>query len=193
MRYDRTARTPFNLFLHCLYLSAFTFGGGSAIIALLQKHFVEKLKWIDETEMLEMVTLAQSAPGATSVNTAVLMGYRMLGLRGALVSALGTSLPPLVVIVVITAFYDWLCSNAAVANALRGVRACAAALVASVSLSLLINLLKKRDFFLIAVWACAAVAVLLFHVNVLILMLAGLAVSLVYVLLLKCRNEVSET
>lgn len=193
MRYDRTARTPFNLFLHCLYLSAFTFGGGSAIIALLQKHFVEKLKWIDETEMLEMVTLAQSAPGATSVNTAVLMGYRMLGLRGALVSALGTSLPPLVVIVVITAFYDWLCSNAAVANALRGVRACAAALVASVSLSLLINLLKKRDFFLIAVWACAAVAVLLFHVNVLILMLAGLAVSLVYVLLLKRRNEVSET
>ena len=193
MLYDRTARTPFNLFLHCLYLSAFTFGGGSAIIALLQKHFVEKLKWIDETEMLEMVTLAQSAPGATSVNTAVLMGYRMLGLRGALVSALGTSLPPLVVIVVITAFYDWLCSNAAVANALRGVRACAAALVASVSLSLLINLLKKRDFFLIAVWACAAVAVLLFHVNVLILMLAGLAVSLVYVLLLKRRNEVSET
>ena len=193
MRYDRTARTPFNLFLHCLYLSAFTFGGGSAIIALLQKHFVEKLKWIDETEMLEMVTLAQSAPGATSVNTAVLMGYRMLGLRGALVSALGTSLPPLVVIVVITAFYDWLCSNAAVANALRGVRACAAALVASVSLSLLINLLKKRDFFLIAVWACAAVAVLLFHINVLILMLAGLAVSLVYVLLLKRRNEVSET
>ncbi|MBR3240798.1 MAG: chromate transporter [Oscillospiraceae bacterium] len=182
-------RTLFGLFLQCLYLSAFTFGGGSTIIALLQEHFVEKLKWIDRTEMLEMVTLAQSAPGATSVNTAVLMGYRIFGVRGALVSALGTSLPPLIVIVVITAFYDWIRSNAAVANGLRGVRACAAALVASVALSLLIALWKKRDYFLIAVWACATVAVLCFHVNVLVLVLAGLAVSPVYVIAMKRRGE----
>lgn len=186
---DKTVKTPFRLFLQFLYISAFTFGGGSAIIALIQKRFVEKLKWIGESEMLEMVTLAQSVPGATSVNTSILIGYRILGLRGALAGALGTSLPPLIVIVIITEFYDWLCANAAVSNALRGVRACAAALVASVSLSLLLNLLKGRDYFLIAVWACAAVAVLAFHINVLVLMLAGLIVGLAYAVFLGRRGE----
>ena len=63
MRSDSNKKTCLHLFLQCLYLSAFTFGGGSTIIALLQQRFVEKLKWIDKAEMLEMVTLAQSAPG----------------------------------------------------------------------------------------------------------------------------------
>ncbi len=182
---NRNKKTLFNLFLHCLYLSAFTFGGGSTIIALLQQRFVDKLHWIDRSEMLEMVTLAQSAPGATSVNTAILMGCRIFGLKGALACALAASLPPLIVIVIITVFYDLLRDNPIAANALRGVRACAAALVASVSLSLLISLLKKRDWFLIAVWAAAAAAVLFFHVKAMLLLAAGLAVSPLYILLAK--------
>lgn len=189
MNHDNNSKTLIQLFLQCLYLSAFTFGGGSTIIALLQERFVERLKWIDRTEMLDIVTLAQSAPGATSVNTCVLMGYRILGIRGALVCAIGTSLPPLIVIVIITAFYDYICSNAVFSNALRGIRACAAALVASVSLTLLIALLKKRDFFLIAVWTCATIAALFFHVNALVLVLAGLAVSPIYIILIKRRGE----
>ncbi len=183
MKLDMNKKTLLNLFLHCLYLSAFTFGGGSTIIALLQQRFVDKLKWIGRSEMLEMVTMAQSAPGATSVNTAVLMGYRIFGLKGALVCALGAALPPLVVIVVITAFYDRLRESPAAADALRGVRACAAALVASVSLSLLISLLKKRDFFLIAVFALALAAVLFLRVKVVYLLAAGLVVSPLYILL----------
>ncbi|MBR0463373.1 MAG: chromate transporter [Clostridia bacterium] len=177
MSRERNAKTLLNLFLQCLRISAFTFGGGSAIIALFQQQFVEKLKWTDSTEMLEMITMAQSIPGATSVNVAALMGHHLFGAKGMAVAALGAALPPLIVITVITAFYDWLCANAAVANALRGVRACAAALVASVSLSLLIALFKKREWFLIAVWACAAAAVLCFRVKALPLMLAGLIVS----------------
>ena len=117
------------------------------------------------------------------------MGYHMLGLRGALVSALGTALPPLVIIVCITAFYDMLRQSPAAANALRGVRACAAALVASVSLSLLMNLLKKRDYFLMAVCAVAAVAVLFFHMKVLLLLVAGVLISPLYILLINRRGK----
>ncbi len=185
MKPDTNKKTLLNLFLQCLYLSAFTFGGGSTIIALLQQRFVDKLKWIDRSEMLEMVTLAQSAPGATSVNTAVLMGYRIFGLKGALACALAAALPPLIVIVIITSFYDLLRGNPIAANALRGVRACAAALVASVSLSLLITLLKKRDLFLIAVWALATAAILFFRVKAMLLLLAGLILSPLYILLSK--------
>ena len=170
-----------NLFRQCFFLSMFTFGGGSAIIAMIQKQFVEDLEWIDRGQMLEMVTLAQSVPGATSVNTAILIGYHIFGLRGALISALGTSLPPLIVIILITMFYDWIRSNTVIACALRGVRACAAALVASVSLSLLTSFLKKRDLLLVAVLVCSGIALWCFHLSALTLILAGLAVSPLYI------------
>ena len=137
MRQGQKSKTLVSLFCECFILSMFTFGGGSTIIALLQKQFVEKLKWIDETEMLEMITLAQSSPGTTSVNTAMLIGYSIFGVPGAFVSAVATALPPLIVIIVITVFYDRILSSDLAANALRGVRASVAALVLSVSVRLL--------------------------------------------------------
>ena len=187
MKHEIHSRTLPSLFLNCFILSLVTFGGGSTIISMLQKQFVEKLKWIDETEMLEMVTLAQSSPGATSVNTAMLIGYRLFGLKGALASAAGSALPPLIVICAITLFYDQIRSSGAAANALTGVRACAAALVMSVSLTLSINLFKKKDYFTITVWACAVVAAVVFRVNALILVLAGLVIGILRSLLL-ARN-----
>ncbi len=182
MRHENSSKTLLALFCQCFILSMFTFGGGSTIIALLQKQFVEKLKWIDETEMLEMITLAQSSPGATSVNTAMLIGYSIFGVPGAFVSAIATALPPLIIIVVITFFYDLIIESDLAANALRGVRACAAALVFSVSLKLLINLLKKKDYFLIAIWICALLAGVVFKVNALIIVLIGLVVGILHVI-----------
>ena len=188
MKHETNARTLPSLFLNCFLLSLVTFGGGSTIISMLQKQFVEKLKWIDETEMLEMVTLAQSSPGATSVNTAMLIGYRLFGLRGALASAAGSALPPLIIICVITLFYDQIRLSGAAANALAGVRACAAALVMSVSLTLSINLFKKKDYFTIIIWACAVVAAVAFKMNALILALAGLVIGILR-FLFSARNR----
>ena len=81
------------LFLSALQLSTFTFGGGVVIIPLMRKKFVEKLHWIDEQEMMDYTAIAQSSPGAIAVNAAILVGYRVAGIAGALIAVLGTVLP----------------------------------------------------------------------------------------------------
>ena len=192
MKYDSKKLTPLNLFLQCFAVSMFSFGGGSTIISLQQETFVKKLGWIDSDEMLEQFTIAQSTPGATSVNTSILIGYRLLGLKGAVLCALATALPPLVVIIIITFFYEKLNNNERTAYALRAVRAAAAAMMASVSISLLIDLLKKKDLFLIAVWACAMAVMLIFDPNTILVVAAGLIVGILYLGFLLYRQKRGE-
>lgn len=74
------------IFISTLYLSAFTFGGGYVIVTLMKKKFVDEYHWIDEDEMLDLVAIAQSAPGAIAVNGAIVVGYKLAGLIGAAVS-----------------------------------------------------------------------------------------------------------
>ena len=74
------------LFLSVFKISAFTFGGGYVIVPLMRKRFSEELGWVQQEEMLDMIAIAQSAPGPIAVNTSILLGYRLLGIKGALVS-----------------------------------------------------------------------------------------------------------
>ena len=92
------------LFVSTFYISAFTFGGGYVIIPLMKKKFVDELHWIDDEEMLNMAAIAQSSPGAVAVNASILVGYRVAGVVGAAISILGTVLPPLIIISVISLF-----------------------------------------------------------------------------------------
>ena len=82
------------LFLSTLYLSAFTFGGGYVIVTLMKKKFVDQYHWIEEDEMLDLIAIAQSAPGAIAVNGAIVVGYKLAGLLGTLVAIIATILPP---------------------------------------------------------------------------------------------------
>ena len=82
------------LFLSTLYLSAFTFGGGYVIVTLMKDKFVDKYHWIEENEMLDLIAIAQSAPGAIAVNGAIVVGYKLAGIVGVLTAILGTVLPP---------------------------------------------------------------------------------------------------
>ena len=92
------------LFLSTLYLSAFTFGGGDVIVTLMKDKFVDKYHWIEENEMLELIAIAQSAPGAIAVNGAIVVGYKLAGLAGVLTAIFGTVLPPFLIISVISVF-----------------------------------------------------------------------------------------
>ena len=85
------------LFLSTFQLSAFTFGGGFVIIPLIRKKFVEQLGWIGEEEMLDLAAIAQSSPGAIAVNISILVGYRVAGIPGALLTVVGTVTPPLII------------------------------------------------------------------------------------------------
>ena len=83
----------FKLFISTLYLSAFTFGGGYVIVTLMKKKFVDELQWIEEDEMLDLVAIAQSAPGAIAVNGAIVAGYKLAGIIGVLTAIIATIIP----------------------------------------------------------------------------------------------------
>ena len=86
------------LFFSTLYLSAFTFGGGYVIVTLLKKKFVDEYHWIEEDEMLDLVANAQSAPGAIAVNGAIVVGYKLAGMIGALTAIIATIIAPFLII-----------------------------------------------------------------------------------------------
>lgn len=94
------------LFWSFLKIGTFTFGGGYAMISLIQREFSYNRKWITKDEFLELVTLAQSAPGAIALNTSVFVGYRMAGYRGAAVAVAGITLPSFVIILLIAIFLE---------------------------------------------------------------------------------------
>ena len=86
------------LFLSTFYLSAFTFGGGYVIVTLMKKKFVDQYHWIEENEMLDLIAIAQSAPGPIAVNDAIVAGYKLAGIPGVLVCIIATVLPPFLII-----------------------------------------------------------------------------------------------
>ena len=147
------------LFLSTLRLSACTFGGGFVIVALMRRRFVEELKWIDEREMLDMTAIAQSAPGAVAVNASILVGYHVAGLPGAAVTLLGAVLPPLVIISVISLFYQAFRQSETVNRAMMGMLCGVAAVIADVTLSMVHGLMKLRRTLPLFVLAGAFIAV----------------------------------
>lgn len=127
-----TKQDYFHLFTSTFKLSAFTFGGGFVIIPLMRKRFVDELNWIDEEEMLDLTVIAQSSPGAIAVNAAILVGYRVAGVLGALVSVIGTVLPPLLIISIISMFYQAFRDNLYVSLIMKGMLAGVAAVIIDV-------------------------------------------------------------
>jgi len=162
------------LFTSTFYLSAFTFGGGYVIIPLMKKKFVDDLQWIEKDEMLNFAAIAQSSPGAVAVNAAILLGYRIAGIPGALVTILGTVLPPLLILSVISFFYAAFRDNAVVNAVLKGMQAGVAAVIADVVLTLGGNVLKKKDIVSVIIMAGAFVATFFLEINVVyIILLCG--------------------
>ena len=165
------------LFLSMLYISAFTFGGGFVIVTFMKRKFVDELHWIDELEMLDLIALSQSAPGAIAVNAAILVGWRTAGFAGMLSAVFGTVIPPVAILSVISLFYKAFASNLYVALVLQGMKAGVAAVILDVVCSLGGNVLRKHSFRADLVMAAAFCAVFFFHVNVVLIILAAALVG----------------
>lgn len=132
------------LFCSTFIISAFTIGGGFVIIPLLKAKFVDEYKWMDDKEALNLVAIAQSAPGVVAANTSIIMGYRLAGIKGSLVALLATVLPPLITLSVISYFYDAFASNQYVQLLLKGMQCGATAIIINVALDLLVKEFKKK-------------------------------------------------
>ena len=171
---SRAARLR-KLFLSTLYISTFTFGGGFVIVTFMKKKFVDELHWIDEQEMLDMTALAQSSPGAIAVNAAILVGWQVDGLLGMVIAVLGTIIPPMVILSVISLFYNAFAANTYVALVLKGMQAGVAAVILDVVCELGGNVLKTHSPLYIGLMVAAFVANFVFDVNVIVVILVAAA------------------
>lgn len=167
------------LFFGTLYISAFTFGGGFVIVTLMKKKFVDQLHWIDEQEMLDMTALAQSSPGAIAVNAAILVGWRVAGPAGMIVAVLGSVLPPLIILSVISFFYTAFASNLYVALVLKGMQAGVAAVILDVVCDLGGKVLQTRSVLFIGLMVVAFAANFLWGVNVVLIIVAAAVIGVV--------------
>ena len=177
------------LFFTMFYISAFTFGGGFVIITFMKRKFVDELHWIDEQEMLDMTALAQSSPGAIAVNAAILVGWHRAGFSGMVSAVLGTILPPMIILSVISYFYSVFAASHLVALVLKGMQAGVAAVILDVVCSLGKNVLKLHSPVHNLIMAAAFIATFFFGVNVVYIILAAGLVGVILALQAKAKEE----
>ena len=132
-----------SLFFTMLRIGLFTFGGGYAMIALLEGEFVTKKQWLTRKEFLDMTAIAESTPGPIAINAATYIGYRMAGVPGSLVATVAVCIPSFVIIYLISLFFDSFLSLRWVSYAFRGVQVCVVYLILSAGVRLLKGLDKR--------------------------------------------------
>ena len=172
---EKDKKLYLKLFLSTFYLSAFTFGGGYVIVPLMKKKFVEDLKWIDEKEMLDLVAIGQSAPGPIAVNTSILVGYQIAGIKGAISSITGTVLPPLLIITIISFFYSIFKENVYVNAALQGMQSGVAAVICFAVYKMAKDIFKEKKISQVIIMILAFIVAYFLKVNVaLVIIIAAL-------------------
>ncbi len=163
---ERKENKMWKIFWSTFYLSVFTFGGGYVIVSLMKKKFVDEYHWIEEEEMLDLVAIAQSAPGAIAVNGAIVVGYKLAGIPGILVAIFGTVLPPFVIISLISVCYQVVRDNFIISRMLEGMQAGVGAVIASVTYDMAAGVVKKKELVSDLLMIGAFVAACFFGINV---------------------------
>ena len=188
MNTKKDKKILWTLFRSMFILSACTFGGGFVIVSLMKKRFVEELNWMDEDEMLDITAITQSSPGPLPVNASVIIGYRMYGVVGSLVAILGTILPPMIIISILSVFYNEFRTNRYIAIALQVMRAGVAAVIFDVTINLAKNVCKTRRVLYIAMMVISFVCVVFFSVSAMYIILSCLLIGIID-LLFSLRKE----
>ena len=171
-----------DLFLTFAKIGLFTFGGGYAMISLIENDCVEKKKWITHDEMMDVTVIAESTPGPIAINCATYVGYKKGRLPGAIIATLGMVLPSFIIIFLISKFFDRFIEITWAANAFRGIKIAVGILIVDAAVKMLINMKKKPMPIIMVV--CSAVAMILisiFSVNIssMVLMLVAAFIGIV--------------
>ena len=166
-------RELLDIFWSFLKIGAFTFGGGYAMIPLIQHEVIHRRRWIEERDFLDLLTLAQTAPGPIALNTAVFVGYKRRGYLGALSAIMGVIVPSFLVILVVAIFFASIRDNAYVDAAFKGMRPAVVALIVAP----IIGLTKGMRWWLIAVALVVALVVWYFGISPVWFLIAGAVVG----------------
>ncbi len=166
------------LFWTTFTLSLFTFGGGFVIVSLMRKKMVVTLNWIDDEEMMDFVTIAQSSPGPIALNGSLMVGYHLAKTKGALVAVLGTILPPMIILTLVSLGYQAVSDNVWIEAAFHGMRAVVAAIVLQVTWALFKPFLKNKNMLAIVLFVLSFVALYVLKVNIMLVMVGIILFSI---------------
>lgn len=159
-------KNSIKLFLTMFKIGLFTFGGGYAMLALLENEFVEKKGWLTKEEFLNMLAIGESTPGPIAINSATFIGYKTAGVMGSAFATLGVCLPSFIIIYIISLFFDAFLSLKFVEYAFLGIRACVVYLIASAGFKLFKSLKKNvLSIFIFASVLCVMTAFSVFAVS----------------------------
>lgn len=170
----------FKLFISTLYLSAFTFGGGYVIVTLMRKKFVSQYHWIEEEEMIDLIAIAQSSPGPIAVNGAIVVGYKLAGIIGIIVSVIATIIPPFFIISLVSMFYNAFKENIWISLMLEGMQAGVGAVIAAVVLEMTSGLLKEKNKMYIFIMILTFIFNYFFNVDVIFIILGCICFGVFY-------------
>ena len=151
-----------NLFLTMLKIGLFTFGGGYAMIALLENEFISKKKWMEKDEFIDMVAIAESTPGPVAINSATYIGYKLLGFWGSFLATTAVCIPSFAIIFVISLFFDAFLTLTLVSYAFRGIQACVIYLIMSAGLKMMKDM--EKNIFNIVILTVTLAYMILFSV-----------------------------
>ena len=188
----RKIKDYLSLFLTMMKIGLFTFGGGYAMIAMLENELVEKKKWLDKDEFLDVAAIAESTPGPIAINAATYIGYKNSGIIGSIIATLGICIPSFVIIYAISLFFDAFLSFTLVAYAFKGIQICVVYLILTAGLKML-KQMKKTTFnmIIISLTLICMIVFSLFAVKfstIFYIMISGACGVAVY-LLCKIRKE----
>ena len=163
------------LFFTFFKIGLFTFGGGYAMIALLEEEFIQRRKWLDKDEFLDMTAIAESTPGPVAINSATSLGYKLAKVPGAATATVAVCLPSFLIIYAISLFFEQFTQLTVIANAFKGIQVCVIYLIFSAG----VRMLKALDKSPFATGVLAAVMLVMVGLS-----LAGVSVSSILLILL---------
>ena len=170
------AKSLGTLFFTFFKIGLFTFGGGYAMIALLEEEFIQRRKWLDKDEFLDMAAIAESTPGPVAINSATYLGYKLARVPGAATATVAVCLPSFLIIYAISLFFEQFTQLTVIANAFKGIQVCVIYLIFSAG----VRMLKALDKSPFATGVLAAVMLVMVGLS-----LAGVSVSSILLILLK--------
>lgn len=170
----------FNLFISFFKINLITFGGGYAIVPIIKKVFVDEKQQLTEDKMYNLIALAQSTPGALAINTSMFVGYEIYGIKGTLVALVGAFLPPLLVISIVSVFYQVFQSDPLIQSILLGMRGAVSAIMIYAAYTMTQSLFTQNKIFSLSVMGLAFLLSLYTNISVGYLMVTSGMIGFIY-------------
>lgn len=176
----KSKKSLVTLFFTMLYISSCTFGGGFVIVTFIKNKFVDEYKWIDYDEMLDLTAISQSSPGAIAVNIAILVGWKVNKFIGIAVAVFATIIPPMVILTIVSVFYNFFATNIYVGYMLKGMQAGVVAIIIDVAIQLLSETFKNYKLLKVIIFISVFFSSIYLKLNIIIIILSVILVGTVF-------------